>query len=194
MFINDYIKSSIEVKERILADKELCLAIEDAAIRIVKAYKNEKKVLLAGNGGSAADAQHLATELVVKFYKERKPLSAFSLSTDTSVLTAIGNDCGFEDVFARQIHANGNKDDIFIAISTSGNSKNIINAILAAKEQGLFVIGLTGSNANSMDSLCDIILKVPSLDTPKIQESHIMIGHIICAIVEKQLFDNSNND
>lgn len=189
MFIKKYIETSIKVKQQILTNTDVYSAIEKSANILIQTYKNGNKVLLAGNGGSAADAQHIATELVVKFYKKRKGLPAISLSTDTSMLTAIGNDCGFEEVFARQIQANGNKGDVFIAISTSGSSQNIVKAIEEAKICGLTVIGLTGQNNSKMDSLCDIVIKVPSIDTPKIQEAHIMIGHIICAIVENEIFN-----
>lgn len=187
-FIKNYIEDSIETKQSIL-DNEKCIKnIENIANLIVEAYKNNNKVLTAGNGGSAADAQHIAAELVSKFYFDRPTLSAVALTVDTSILTAIGNDYGFENIFARQIEANGRKGDVFIAISTSGNSKNILEAIKEAKVKGLITVGFTGKNEGEMDALCDYVLKVPSYETPKIQESHIMIGHIICAIIEKKLF------
>ncbi len=188
MFIEDYIRSSIDTKKKVLEDKTIIETISKAADAIVDSYKNGGKLISAGNGGSAGDAQHIAGELVLKFYIDRPGLAAISLSTDTSVLTAIGNDACFENVFARQIQANGNKGDIFLAISTSGNSVNIINALEEARKKGVVTIGLTGEKTCKMDDLCDFLIKVPSSDTPKIQESQMMIGHILCAIVEKKLF------
>lgn len=188
MFIEKYIEASIETKQKILNDKNIIETINQAANVIIKAYKNGKKVLTAGNGGSAGDAQHIAGELVSKFFFDRPGLSAFSLATDTSILTAIGNDYGYEKSFSRQIQANANEGDVFIAISTSGNSKNIVNAILEAKKKNVTTIGLVGKKTCEMDTLCDYIIKVPSESTPTIQESHIMIGHIICALVEEAIF------
>lgn len=188
MFIKNYIQSSVDTKQKILNDEKILENIKTIANTVVDAYKNGKKVLTAGNGGSAGDAQHIAGELVSKFFFDRPALSAFSLATDTSILTAIGNDYGYEYSFARQIQANADKGDIFIAISTSGNSKNIVNAILEAKKKKVITIGFTGEKACEMDLLCDYIIKVPSKSTPIIQESHIMIGHIICALVEEAIF------
>lgn len=188
MFIKNYIQASIDTKQNILNDEKMIENIKNIAEVIVSAYKNGKKVLTAGNGGSAGDAQHIAGELVSKFFFDRPALSAFSLATDTSILTAIGNDYGYEYSFARQIQANANEGDVFIAISTSGNSKNIVKAIEAAKLQNVTTIGLVGEKECTMDRICDYIIKVPSSCTPTIQESHIMIGHIICAIVEEKLF------
>ncbi len=188
MLIENYIQASINTKQKILNDKNILTTIQNAADAIIKAYKNGKKVLTAGNGGSAGDAQHIAGELVSKFFFDRPGLSAFSLATDTSILTAIGNDYGYEKSFSRQIQANANDGDVFIAISTSGNSKNIVNALLEAKKKNVTTIGLVGQKACEMDTLCDYIIKVPSESTPTIQESHIMIGHIICAIVEEAIF------
>ena len=188
MLIENYIQASINTKQKILNDKNILTTIQNAADAIIKAYKNGKKVLTAGNGGSAGDAQHIAGELVSKFFFDRPGLSAFSLATDTSILTAIGNDYGYDKSFSRQIQANANEGDVFIAISTSGNSKNIVNALLEAKKKNVTTIGLVGQKACEMDTLCDYIIKVPSESTPTIQESHIMIGHIICAIVEEAIF------
>lgn len=188
MFIEDYIQASVETKQKILNDKNIIETINQAANAIINAYQNGKKVLTAGNGGSAGDAQHIAGELVSKFFFDRPGLSAFSLATDTSILTAIGNDYGYEKSFSRQIQANANEGDVFIAISTSGNSKNIVNAILEAKKKNVTTIGLVGQKTCEMDNLCDYIIKVPSESTPTIQESHIMIGHIICALVEEAIF------
>ena len=188
MFIEDYIQASVETKQKILNDKNIIETINQAANAIINAYQNGKKVLTAGNGGSAGDAQHIAGELVSKFFFDRPGLSAFSLATDTSILTAIGNDYGYDKSFSRQIQANANEGDVFIAISTSGNSKNIVNAILEAKKKNVTTIGLVGKKTCEMDTVCDYIIKVPSESTPTIQESHIMIGHIICALVEEAIF------
>ena len=187
-YIREHIEKTISVKTLILNNEELLQKVQEVAEIIINAYKNSQKVLLAGNGGSAADAQHIAAELVSKFNKDRPALNAISLTTNTSILTAVGNDYSHEYIFARQIEAYGNTDDIYIAISTSGNSKNIIKSIERAKARGLKIIGFTGMNPCEMDTLCDWIIKVPSDITPIIQESHIMLGHIICAIVEEHLF------
>lgn len=190
--INNYIKEhifdSIKVKKEILSSAYIIEEIKKAALEVLNAYKNNKKTLLAGNGGSAADAQHIAGEFVSRFYFDRPGIPSIALTTDTSILTAIGNDYGYENLFSRQIQANGVSGDIFIAISTSGNSKNILKALEVCKEKNIKTIGLTGSNGGLMNNLCDIIIKVPSNCTPRIQESHILIGHIICAIVEDKLF------
>lgn len=188
MNIKSYIKESIDTKTKILNDEKILQTIENVATAIVEAYRNNKKVLIAGNGGSAGDSQHIAGELVSKFFFDRPPLSAIALSVDTSILTAIGNDYGYEDTFKRQIEANANSGDVFIAISTSGNSKNIVKALEAAKLKNVTTVGFVGAKDCKMDELCDYIIKVPSDVTPTIQESHIMIGHIICALVEEKIF------
>ena len=186
--IESYIIESIQVKNDILTSDETLDLFEKGALIIIETYKSGKKVLLAGNGGSAADAQHIAAELVSKFYKDRPALNAIALTTNTSILTAVGNDYSHEYIFARQIEAYGTSGDIYIAISTSGDSKNIVKSIKTAKEKGLKVIGLTGKKSCKMDSLCDLVIKVPSEKTPKVQEAHIMIGHIVSGLVEEKLF------
>lgn len=186
--IKEYIKESIDTKQKILTDEKLVSKIDDVATKIIDAYRVNQKVLVAGNGGSAADAQHIVAELVSKFSMDRPALNALALTTNTSILTAVGNDYNHDYIFSRQVEAYGNTGDIFVAISTSGNSKNIIKAIEIAKQKGLYVVGLTGVTQSQMDSLCDSIIKVPSNKTPIIQESHIMIGHIICGIVEREIF------
>ena len=186
--IKEYIQASIETKQKILQDEALQEKIRSAALAMVSAIRNGHKVLSAGNGGSAADAQHFAGELVSKFFFDRTGLPAFSLATDTSVLTAIGNDYGYEHSFERQVQAVGQKGDVFLGISTSGNSKNIVAAVLEAKKKGIMTVALTGAKECQLDSLCDIVIKVPSTSTPTIQESHIMIEHMICAIVEDEIF------
>lgn len=186
--IEEHILSSIAVKEEILKDKNLIDLIEQAASLVTKAYKGGYKTLLAGNGGSAADAQHIAGEFVSRFYFDRPGLSSIALTTDTSILTAIGNDYGYDKLFSRQVQAQGSEGDIFIGISTSGNSPNIINALEACREKKIKTIGFTGNSGGKMVELCDICIKIPSTETPRIQEVHILIGHIICCIVEKDLF------
>jgi Phosphoheptose isomerase len=190
--IIEQIRSSITTKELILADNEIVSKIQQAAEKIIAAYQKQKKTLIAGNGGSAADAQHIAGEFVSRFYFDRPGLTSIALTTDTSVLTAIGNDYGFEHLFARQIQALGVSGDVFIGISTSGNSKNVIEALNVCREKHIFSIGLTGENITLMDQLCDLCIKVPSGETPRIQESHILIGHIICGLVERELFGHLN--
>lgn len=182
------IRESIDVKSLILNDSELINKISIATERIINAYKKNNKTILAGNGGSAADAQHIAAEFVSRYKFDRPGIPSIALTTDTSMLTAIGNDYGFQKLFSRQVEAQGCEGDIFIAISTSGNSPNIIEAINSCKKKGILTIGLTGGNKNLMSSNCDICIQIPSTDTPRIQESHILIGHIICGLVEEELF------
>ncbi|EAL8350857.1 D-sedoheptulose 7-phosphate isomerase [Campylobacter jejuni] len=190
--INNYIKEhfqeSILVKKQILKDENLITLIKNASLEVIKAYKNGNKTLLAGNGGSAADAQHIAGEFVSRFYFDRPGIASIALTTDTSVLTAIGNDYGYENLFARQVQAQGVRGDVFIGISTSGNSKNILKALEFCKQKEIISIGLSGASGGAMNELCDYCIKVPSICTPRIQEAHILIGHIICAIVEEELF------
>jgi D-sedoheptulose 7-phosphate isomerase len=187
-FVETQIKKSYEVKKNILENKEIFNEIIKIGEILIDVYKKGNKLLIAGNGGSAADAQHIAGELVSKFYFDRPALPAIALTTDTSIITAIGNDYGYEYLFSRQIEANGVKGDAFLGISTSGNSKNIIEGVKKAKEKGLITIGLTGETGGEMKNLCDYIIKVPSSETPRIQESHILIGHIWCSMIEKDIF------
>jgi D-sedoheptulose 7-phosphate isomerase len=182
------IQDSISVKKSLLADAVLLENIQHAAETVTDAYRKGFKTLLAGNGGSAADAQHIAGEFVSRFYFDRPGLPAIALSTDTSILTAIGNDYGFDKLFERQVQAHAQTGDVFIGITTSGNSENIIRALMACREKGVRSIVLTGKTGGRTTDICDICLKAPSSDTPRIQESHILIGHIICCIVEKELF------
>ena len=187
-FIKKQINKSIEAKKRMLTDENIINSIITFAKVSIKAYSNSKKLLFAGNGGSAADAQHLAGELVSRFYFDRPGLSAIALTTDTSILTAIGNDYGFDRIFSRQIESNGEEGDILVAISTSGNSPNILNALKTCKEKGIITLGLTGGTGGAMKELCDHVIVVPSNETPVIQESHIMIGHMICGLIEEEIF------
>lgn len=191
--IIDKIKQTLKVKKNILEDDELIKNIDEIARVIINAYKEDKKVVLFGNGGSAADAQHIAGELVGKFYLERKALASIALTTNTSELTAIANDYSFNRVFARQVEALVNPGDIVIGITTSGNSLNVIEGIKEAKLNGAVSIGFTGASGGKLKENIDYLLAVPSEDTPHIQESHIMIGHIICYLVEKELFGGQND-
>ncbi|HMG15674.1 MAG TPA: SIS domain-containing protein [Saprospiraceae bacterium] len=186
--INQIISESILVKQHLLQDHNIIEEIHKIIDVIVNAYQNDKKVLFCGNGGSAADAQHLAAELSGRFYINRDPLFAEALHVNSSYMTAVANDYSYEDVYSRLVKAMGRKGDILFAISTSGNSSNILKAIESAQSQKMIVIGMTGSTGGKMLQQCDYILKIPSTDTPRIQESHIMIGHIICEMVEKSLF------
>jgi D-sedoheptulose 7-phosphate isomerase len=186
------ITRSIEVKNLLLSDSGLIQKIEEAAEIITSAYRNGNKTLLAGNGGSAADAQHIAGEFVSRFYFDRPGIPSIALTTDTSIITAIGNDYGYDKLFARQIQAQGVAGDVFIGISTSGSSLNVVEALKTAKEKGIFTVGLTGEKRGAMDEFCDINIKIPSSETPRIQECHILTGHIICCIVEENLFAHLN--
>jgi D-sedoheptulose 7-phosphate isomerase len=187
-YIRKHIQESIEVKKKLLEHEDVLSSILKTSQVCIEAYKNDNKILIAGNGGSAADAQHIAGELVSRFYFDRPGLAAVALTTDTSILTAIGNDYGYDKLFSRQIQANGCLGDIFIGISTSGNSKNIVEALKECKKKNIITIGLTGEKDCEIDKLCDICIKIPSTSTPKIQESHIVVGHIVCAIIEEELF------
>lgn len=183
-----HLNESLGVHEAMAMDVNLVSNLNKVCAICITAYRNAGKILAAGNGGSAADAQHFAGELVSRFYFDRPPLAAIALTTDSSILTAIGNDYGFEDVFARQVQALGRPGDVFIAISTSGNSPNILKAIEAAKSIGLMVIGLTGRTGGKMNALCDVCLCAPSDSTPRIQECHLIIEHSLCACIEETLF------
>lgn len=188
MRIKEAIKDSIDLKMQILDNQGLLDVIAKVAEECVLAYRNDKKALFCGNGGSAADAQHLAAELSGRLYYDRPPLFAEALHVNTSYLTAVANDYSFADVFSRLVRAKGREGDVLICLSTSGNSKNIINALHAANETGMKTVGLTGRSGGEMKELCDLLIAVPSVDTPRIQEAHILIGHIICELIESNLF------
>ena len=162
--------------------------LEKASLLVVQTLKNGNKILLCGNGGSAADAQHIAAELTGRYKSDRKGLPAIALTTDSSVITSIGNDYGYERVFDRQVEALANKGDLLIGISTSGNSKNVVNALKKAKELSCKTLGLSGRDGGKMNNICDINLIIPCDDTPRIQEMHILIGHILCQIVDDEIF------
>lgn len=187
-YIKDQIKKSYETKQEIYNNEDLLSMIEDVAKKCVELYRGDKKTILAGNGGSAADAQHIAAELVGRYGFDRPSIPSLALTTDTSNLTAIGNDYGYDQVFSRQLDGMGQSGDIFIGISTSGNSQNIINAFEVAKKKNILSVALVGKDGGKMARMADIALVVPSQSTPRIQESHILIGHIICDIIEKEIF------
>ncbi len=190
--MKDYIQKSLRNTEQtldsIMNDVLLINNLEEIAIASVSCLKNGGKILLAGNGGSAADAQHIAGELVSRFEFDRPGLPAIALTTDTSILTAIGNDYGYEKLFARQVQALGNKGDIFIGYSTSGKSKNILNALEESRRKGLICVGFSGNTGGLLPELCDHLLLVPAQTTPRIQEGHLILGHILCGLIENALF------
>jgi len=186
--IKSIISASVEVKSKILANDEFVKLMEEVAFGIVGAFKNGNRLYLCGNGGSAADAQHLAAEFTGRFYSDREPLPAEALHCNTSFLTAVANDYSYDQIYERSVKAFGRKGDVLIGISTSGNSKNIILAQEEAKKRGMTVISFTGETGGKMKDSCDYLINVPSKDTPRIQESHILIGHIICQLVEEELF------
>jgi D-sedoheptulose 7-phosphate isomerase len=171
-----------------LADDVLISTTESAAKACIQCFQQGGKILLAGNGGSAADAQHIAGEFVSRFAFDRPGLPAIALTTDSSILTSVSNDYGYEKLFARQVQTHGNKGDIFIGYSTSGKSPNILRGFEEARIHGLVCIGLTGNRGGPMQELCDYLLEIPSSDTPKIQEGHLVIGHILCGLVESAIF------
>ncbi len=183
------LQASAAVKEALLQDTAVVAGIAEAAYLILEAYQKGGKVLLCGNGGSAADAQHIAAELSGRFYFDRPPLYAEALHVNTSYLTAVANDYGYEEVFARMVEAAGRPGDVLVAISTSGNSPSVLRAAQRALERQMIVLGLTGSGGGQLSSVCTLCLKVPSADTPRIQECHILIGHIWCELLEKWLFE-----
>lgn len=187
-----YLQQQITETQRILglmlSDDSLQTALVAAASACITSLQAGGKILLAGNGGSAADAQHIAGELVSRFAFDRPGLAAQALTTDTSILTAIGNDYGYEKLFARQVQANGKPGDVFVGYSTSGQSPNILKAFEQARAMGLVTIGLTGNRGGPMLALCDHLLAVPSSSTPKIQEGHLVLGHSLCGLIENALF------
>ena len=190
--MKNYISRQIAEAQRVMAamltEDTLLETLEAASRACIACLQSGGKLLLAGNGGSAADAQHIAGEFVSRFAFDRPGLAAIALTTDTSILTAIGNDYGYEKLFARQVQALGQKGDVFIGYSTSGQSPNVLLALKEARLCGLICIGLTGNRGGPMRELCDYVLEVPSSDTPKIQEGHLVLGHILCGLVENAIF------
>lgn len=186
--IVEILRDSISTKEAVLADSTLINRIEAATETITRAFQNGQKVLFCGNGGSAADAQHLAAEFSGRFYTNRNPLPSEALHCNSSYITAVANDFGYEYIYSRMVQGMGKSGDVLVSLSTSGNSQNILKAMEMARELGMINIGMTGSTGGKMKDLSDILLNIPSTDTPRIQECHITIGHIICQLVEAELF------
>lgn len=186
--IHDIIKASIDVKIKLLNDPAQQQLLQDVADLCIRTFKADGKVLFCGNGGSAADAQHIAAELSGRFYTDREPLYAEALHVNSSYMTAVANDYSFDVVYSRMVKACGRKGDVLVGISTSGNSKNIIAALEEAKKAGMITIGMTGEGGGKMQALCDYLLQSPSKDTPRIQETHILMGHIICQLIEEGLY------
>jgi D-sedoheptulose 7-phosphate isomerase len=182
---------SISLKQTILVDEKLLNLCQVVAEKVSEAFKSDKKVLMCGNGGSAADAQHLAAEFSGRFYFDRDPLFAEALHVNTSYITAVANDYSYDEIYARLIKAKGREGDVLFGISTSGNSKNIVRAFEQAKKQGMIIVGMTGEGGGKMAECCDYLIDIPSKDTPRIQECHITLGHIICQLVEEDLFLNT---
>jgi D-sedoheptulose 7-phosphate isomerase len=186
--VKDYFVETRQLFDDALADADFLASVEAAAALFTQTLRSGQKVLLAGNGGSAADAQHIAGELVSRFHFDRPALPGLALTTDTSILTAIGNDYGYEQVFSRQVQGLGQPGDLFVGISTSGKSPNIVTACQAARAKGLKVLGLTGAGGGAMAEHCDLVVRAPSASTPMIQQVHIVVGHILCALAEEALF------
>jgi D-sedoheptulose 7-phosphate isomerase len=187
-YILNQIADSAATKQSILENESLINLLVEVAKVCVDVYKNGKKILIAGNGGSAADAQHFAAELVGRYGFDRPSLPSLALTTDTSALTAIGNDYGYEYIFSRQLEGLGVEGDLFIGISTSGNSQNVINAFSSAKERGITTVALVGRDGGKMAHMADYAIIIPSDKTPRIQESHLLVEHLICDIIEKEIF------
>lgn len=186
--IRNIIKSSLELKQLIYCDDKLIAAIKKTGEQIIESYKQDNKVYFCGNGGSAADAQHLAAELSGRFYFDRDPLFAEALHVNTSYLTAVANDYSYDEIYSRMVKAKGREGDVLFGISTSGNSENVLRAMKIAKDKNMITVAFTGDNGGKMKDYADLLINVPSDDTPRIQEAHIMIGHIICEMVESGLF------
>lgn len=182
------LEESIELKQTLLADGEMLQKVQDISSLIVERYKQNAKVLFCGNGGSAADAQHLAAEFSGRYYYDRDPLFAEALHVNTSYLTAVANDYSYDQIYSRLIKAMGGKGDVLFGLSTSGNSKNVVAAIQQAKELDMTTIGFTGQGGGALKDICDFLIDIPSTNTPRIQECHMLIGHSICELVEQSLF------
>ncbi len=189
--IKKIISESISVKQELLTNEQLIVKLDELSNIIVTAFKNGNKVLFCGNGGSAADAQHLAAEFSGRFYTDRDALPAEALHVNTSYLTAVANDYSYDVVYARLVKGIGKKGDVLVGLSTSGNSKNIVEAFKVAKEKEMITVGFTGDSGGAMKELSDYLFNIPSTNTPRIQESHIMLGHIICELVEERYFGSS---
>ena len=187
--ISDILNDSLNNLQKVISDKGLILEIETITTKIIKAFKDGNKLLLCGNGGSASDAQHIAAELSGRFIKERKPLYAEALHVNSSYMTAVSNDYGFESTYSRMLEAIGKKGDILIALSTSGNSENVVNAVKMANSLDMLSVGMSGATGGKIKELCQHNIIIPSSNTARIQEAHIIVGHIFCQIIEEKLFD-----
>lgn len=187
--ISDILNDSFNNLQKIINDKGLTAEIEIVTTKIIQAFKDGNKLLLCGNGGSASDAQHIAAELSGRFIKERKPLYAEALHVNSSYMTAVSNDYGFESTYSRMLEAIGKKGDVLIALSTSGNSENVINAVKMANSLGMLSVGMSGAIGGKIKDLCQHNIIIPSSNTARVQEAHILVGHIFCQIIEEQLFD-----
>lgn len=187
--ISDILNDSFNNLQKVISDKGLILEIETITTKIIKAFKDGNKLLLCGNGGSASDAQHIAAELSGRFIKERKPLYAEALHVNSSYMTAVSNDYGFEYTYSRMLEAIGEKGDVLIALSTSGNSENVVNAVKMANSLGMLSVGMSGASGGKIKDLCQHNIIIPSSNTARIQEAHIIVGHIFCQIIEENLFD-----
>jgi D-sedoheptulose 7-phosphate isomerase len=186
--IKNIIAASIAVKQKLLLDEALLRTTQCVVDLIVSAFKNGNRIYFAGNGGSAADAQHLAAEFSGRFYKDRHALPAEALHCNSSYLTAVANDYSYDEIYARLIEGIAGKGDVLVGLSTSGNSKNIVRAFETARQKGVITIGFTGESGGKMKTLSDHLFNVPSNDTPRIQETHILLGHIVCELVERDYF------
>jgi len=189
--IEKCMKSAAENYTSVFQNDNLKANIQQIVAESVTAFQSDKKMLFCGNGGSASDAQHIAAELSGRFYADRPPLYAEALHVNSSFMTAVANDYGYEATYARMVEAAGKKGDILVGISTSGNSPNVVMAIQKAKELGMTTVGFTGKNGGAMRDICDIMICAPSDDTPRIQEAHILVGHIICQLIEQEMFPNA---
>lgn len=187
--ISDILNDSFNNLQKVISDKGLILEIETITTKIIKAFKDGNKLLLCGNGGSASDAQHIAAELSGRFIKERKPLYAEALHVNSSYMTAVSNDYGFESTYSRMLEAIGKKGDVLIALSTSGNSENVVNAVKMANSLEMLSVGMSGASGGKIKELCQHNIIIPSSNTARIQEAHIIVGHIFCQIIEENLFD-----
>ena len=193
MRIKEAIQQSIDVKKQLLDDQQILETIEKVTDLCIASFKAGGKVLFCGNGGSAADAQHLAAELSGRFYFDRQPLDSEALHVNTSYVTAVANDYSFDEIFSRLVKAKGRPGDVLIGLSTSGNSPNVLKAFETARNLGIITVGLTGITGGRMVEISDYIIKIPSKDTPRIQESHILIGHIICELIESRMFGSGKD-
>lgn len=186
--IQSIVQASIDTKNRVLADETLLDTVAEVAIAMTEAFKRGKKVLFCGNGGSAADAQHLAAEFSGRFYYDRPPLYSEALHVNSSYVTAVGNDYSYDVIYSRMIEAMGKEGDVLVGISTSGNSPNVVKALEAANKLGMITVGMTGETGGKMKEVSNFLINIPSKDTPRIQECHILLGHILCQLVEENVF------